>query len=140
LKQTPLQQAQSIPTNDSNPALKTGGLGITRSSSILSQASHMSDSGSNNAPNPGKSIGRDWLGRSRSQPRLPLYPQESYISVRSGGRSSLEDRARSPPNSGQAKVPPLINLTYNSCINDLDPTVVRHRPCPSNQSTITPHQ
>ena len=76
--------------------------GVSRSASILSQASHVSDSESTKPRNPIKN-GRDWLGRSRSQPRLPLHPQDSRVSIRSD-RSSIEDNSRSPPNSSQKKV------------------------------------
>src|SRR5271170_4773827 len=91
--------------------LKPVGQGLTRSASILSHSSHISDSGSIKARNQvnTKLGGRDWLGRSKSQPRLPLHPQESYVSIRSE-RSSMEERARSPPNSAQAKVFPLMKF------------------------------
>jgi len=73
--------------------LKPGvGVGLDRSASILSHSSHVSDSGSTKG-----SRVRNLLSRSKSQPRLPLHPQESYISITSD-RSSLEERAKSPPN------------------------------------------
>jgi hypothetical protein len=97
----PLQQAQTTPSNDSSLSmnLKPVGLGLSRNPSILSQASHNSDSGTT-AKFGTRSGGRDWLGRSRSQPRLPLHPQDSHVSIRSD-HSSVEDRVRSPPNSAQ---------------------------------------
>lgn len=106
MKHTPLEQAQSVPSNDSNPttSLKPNSFVISRSASILSQASHNSDSGSTIARNSVKAVGgRDWLGRSRSQPRLPSHPQDSRVSIRSD-RSSMEERSKSPLNSSQAKV------------------------------------
>ena len=101
MKNTPLQQANSGPANDSNPTLsvKPTGLGLSRSASIMSQASHISEAGSNKGRNTVRNfVTKDWLGRSRSQPRLPQYPSESHVSIHSE-RSSMEDRARSPPNS-----------------------------------------
>jgi hypothetical protein len=97
----PLQQAQTTPSNDSSLSmnLKPVGLGLTRNPSILSQASHNSDSGST-AKYGTRSGGRDWLGRSRSQPRLPLHSQDSHVSILSD-HSSVDDRVRSPPNSAQ---------------------------------------
>jgi hypothetical protein len=101
VKSTPLQQAQPSPSNESNPSLKPDGVGMYRSASVLSHSSHISDSGSTKGRNAAKGLGgRDWLGRSRSQPRLPLHPHEGYASVLSN-RSSMEERARSPPNSSQ---------------------------------------
>ena len=101
MKHTPLQQAHTAPSNDSNVSmnLKPAGLGLSRNPSIMSQTSHNSDSGGT-AKHGTKTVGRDWLGRSRSQPRLPLHPQDSHVSIRSD-HSSMEDRMRSPPNSGQ---------------------------------------
>jgi len=110
VKSSPLQQAQSsAASNDSNTNLNVAkpiGLGLNRSASILSQASQTSESGSSKARNTVKGLmGRDWLGRSKSQPRLALNYQESHVSIRSD-RSSFEDRARSPPNSSSnPKVP-----------------------------------
>ena len=101
MKHTPLQQAQTAPSNDSNVSmsLKPAGFGLSRNPSIMSQTSHNSDSGGT-AKYGTKGAGRDWLGRSRSQPRLPLHPQDSHVSIRSD-HSSMEDRMRSPPNSAQ---------------------------------------
>ena len=101
MKHAPLQQAQTASSNESNVSmsLKPVGLGLSRNPSIMSQTSHNSDSGGT-AKYGTKSAGRDWLGRSRSQPRLPLHPQDSHVSIRSD-HSSMEDRMRSPPNSAQ---------------------------------------
>lgn len=75
----------------------------------MSQASHNSDSGS--TPKHGtRNGGRDWLGRSRSQPRLPLHSQDSHVSIRSD-HSSVDDRVRSPPNSAQKVWHVLLVLT-----------------------------
>lgn len=110
MKSTPLQQAQSAPSNESNPSLKPNGFGMHRSASVLSQSSHISESGSSKGRNAAKGLGgRDWLGRSRSQPRLPLHPHESHVSIRSD-RSSMEERARSPPSSSQRVHPSEITL------------------------------
>jgi hypothetical protein len=105
VKQAPLEQAQPPPSNDSNPSmnLKPNGLGVSRSASVMSQASHFSDSGGTKTYTAPKASGRDWLGRSRSQPRLPLHPQDSHVSIRSD-RSSMEESSKSPPNSSQKKV------------------------------------
>lgn len=101
MKSNPLQQAQSAPSNESNPSLKPNGFGIRRSASVLSQSSHISDSGSTLGRNATKGLGgRDWLGKSRSQPRLPMHSHESHVSILSD-RSSMEDRVRSPPSSSQ---------------------------------------
>ena len=104
MKSTPLQQAQSLPSNDSITclSLKPAGLGMTRTASIMSHSSHVSDSGSTKARNSAKP-GRHWLGRSRSQPRLPLHLQDNHISVRSDW-SSMEERARSPLTPSSVKV------------------------------------
>ena len=105
VKANPLQQAQPTPSNDSTGSMTLKpGLGLTRSASIMSQLSQLSDNGS---AKPRKLNGRDWLGRSKSQPRLPLHPQDSYVSIASD-RSSIDDRTRSPPTS-QPKVPHPIN-------------------------------
>jgi hypothetical protein len=88
--------------------LKPVGLGLQRNPSIMSQASHTSDSGG--VKYGSRSGGRDWLGRSRSQPRLPLHPQDSHVSIRSD-QSSVDDRVRSPPNSPQ-KVSHIFNLSH----------------------------
>ena len=99
MKNSPLQQAHAAPTNDSNASMNlrpSVGLGLDRSASILSHSSHVSDSGSTKG-----SRVRNLLSRSKSQPRLPLHPQESYISITSD-RSSLDERAKSPPNISQA--------------------------------------
>ncbi len=117
MKSTPLQQAQSGAMNDSSPTLsvKPTGLGLSRSASIMSQASHISESGSSKGRNAMRHlVNRDWLGRSKSQPRLPQYPQESHISIHSE-RSSMEDRAKSPPNSSSRVSPSEDPANYSIC-------------------------
>lgn len=77
---------------------KSVGLGLNRSTSMMSHLSQGSETGSSKGRNPVRNMmSRDWLGRSKSQPRLPQYPQESHVSIHSE-RSSME---KSPPNSSQ---------------------------------------
>jgi hypothetical protein len=140
VKHTPLQQAQSNspmePTVIANP--KMASLGLTRSASILSHSSHLSDS-STKARNPIKNMGRDWLGRSRSQPRLPLHPQESYISIKSD-RSSTDERTKSPPPSASTKVPIFSVVRANYSMYARRHTQGAHqfyRPTPSTVGRLT---
>ena len=133
MKNTPLQQAQSGPMNDSSPTLnvKSTGLGLSRSASIMSQASHVSESGSSKGRNTVRNfVHRDWLGRSRSQPRLPQYPNESHVSIHSE-RSSMEDRAKSPPNSSSRVLllPPRSKSSLILSIFDLHLTVALRHQC-----------
>lgn len=82
--------------NDSND-LRVGGLGLTRSASMMSQMSHASDTGSAMTRNTIKNmVNRDFFGRHKSQTRLQT--QDSHLSIKSTP-SSTEDRAKSPPNS-----------------------------------------
>jgi hypothetical protein len=91
-------------SGESSLAVTQKGAGLSRSASILSHVSHVSESGSAKARSSVKSLmSRDWLGRSKSQPRLPVHFGDSNISLRSD-RSSMEDRARSPPNNTSSRV------------------------------------
>lgn len=113
VKHTPLKQANSNAQTESNTLAnsKLGGVVLTRSASMLSQTSHISDTSGTKPRNPVKNfVGRDWLGRSKSQQRLPFHSQDSFVSIKSE-RSSTEERTKSPPPSGHAKVSSFHNLS-----------------------------
>jgi hypothetical protein len=101
--------------------------------------SHMSQLSDNGSIKPARKLskspsGRDWLGRSRSQPRLPFHPQDSYVSIASD-RSSIDDLARSPPIS-QPKVCSIVDL-INSSIEGHRRMIELHLRCQRIHITVT---